>query len=36
VTVCPRDELARELAAGNRFVRRVMDDSVVIYTRESA
>lgn len=36
VTVCTRDELQRELAAGNRFVRRVMDDSVILYARASA
>ena len=34
VMVCTRAELARELAAGNRFVRRILDDSIVLYTRD--
>jgi uncharacterized protein len=34
VTVCTRAELARELAAGNRFVRRIFNDSIVLYTRD--
>jgi predicted nucleotidyltransferase len=33
VTVCTRAELTRELAAGNRFVRRMLDESIVLYTR---
>jgi len=33
VTVCTRDELTRELAAGNRFLRRILDDSLVLYSR---
>ena len=33
VTVCTRAELTRELAAGNRFVRRILDDSIVLYAR---
>jgi predicted nucleotidyltransferase len=33
VMVCTRAELARELAAGNRFVRRILDDSIVLYAR---
>jgi predicted nucleotidyltransferase len=35
VTICTRDELARELAAGNRFVRRMVDDSIVLYARDA-
>lgn len=31
-----RDELERELAAGNRFVRRMLDESVPLYVREPA
>ena len=34
VTVCTRDELARELAAGNRFVRHMVEDSILLYARE--
>jgi len=34
VTVCTRDELAREIAAGNRFVRRMVEDSILLYARE--
>ncbi|MFH0344409.1 MAG: nucleotidyltransferase domain-containing protein [Chromatiales bacterium] len=33
VTVCTRAELSRELAAGNRFVRRIVGESIVLYTR---
>jgi uncharacterized protein len=33
LTVCTRDELTRELAAGNRFLRRILDESVVLYAR---
>lgn len=33
VTVCTRTELDRELAAGNRFVRRIVDESVILYGR---
>ena len=33
VTVCTRAELARELAAGNRFVRRMLGESIVLYSR---
>jgi len=33
VTVCTRDELTRELAAGNRFLRRILGDSLVFYSR---
>lgn len=36
VTVCTRGELARELAAGNRFVRRIVDDGILLYARECA
>ena len=34
VTVCTRGELARELAAGNRFVRRMLGESIVLYARD--
>ena len=33
LTICTRDELARELAAGNRFLRRVLAESLVLYSR---
>ena len=33
LTICTRDELARELAAGNRFMQRVLGESVVLYSR---
>jgi hypothetical protein len=33
VTACTRQELARELAAGNRFLARIMSESVVLYAR---
>lgn len=33
LTICTRDELARELAAGNRFVERMLGDSLVLYSR---
>jgi predicted nucleotidyltransferase len=33
LTVCTRAELDRELAAGNRFLRRILGESVVLYTR---
>jgi predicted nucleotidyltransferase len=32
--VCTRDELERERAAGNRFVRRILADSAVLYARD--
>jgi len=35
VTICTRDELARELAAGNRFVRHMVDDSILLYARDA-
>jgi predicted nucleotidyltransferase len=35
VTVCTRAELTRELAAGNRYVRRIVDESIVLYAREA-
>jgi uncharacterized protein len=35
VTVCTREELSRELSAGNRFVRRMVDDSITLYVRET-
>ena len=35
VTACTREELARELSAGNRFVRRMVDDSILLYVRET-
>ena len=33
LTICTRGELARELAAGNRFLRRVVAESLVLYSR---
>jgi hypothetical protein len=33
VTVCTRGELARELAAGNRFVQRILGESIALYAR---
>ena len=33
LTVCTRDELARELAAGNRFLNRLLSESVILYIR---
>jgi hypothetical protein len=35
LTVCTRDELARELAAGNRFLKRVLGESLVLYSRST-
>ena len=35
LTVCTRGELDRELAAGNRFVRQIVAESVPLYTRET-
>jgi predicted nucleotidyltransferase len=34
LTVCTRVELEHELAAGNRFVRRIVGDSIVLYSRD--
>ncbi len=34
LTVCTRSELERELAAGNRFVTRIMGESIVLYARK--
>ncbi|MEX2146361.1 MAG: nucleotidyltransferase domain-containing protein [Candidatus Rokuibacteriota bacterium] len=36
LTVCTREELQREVTAGNRFIRRILDESVVLYGRASA
>ncbi len=36
ITACTREELARELAAGNRFLARIMSESVVLYARTAA
>jgi hypothetical protein len=33
LTVCTRDELTHELAAGNRFLTRLLSESVVLYLR---
>jgi len=33
LTVCTLEELERERAAGNRFVRRILAESVVLYAR---
>jgi predicted nucleotidyltransferase len=35
LTICTRIELARELAAGNRFVKRVLGESLVLYSRSA-
>ena len=35
VTVCTREELTRELSAGNRFVKHMVDDSIILYTRQA-
>ena len=35
LAVCTRSELARELALGNRFLRRVLGESVVLYSRSA-
>ena len=32
-TVCTRGELERELSGGNRFLRRALDESIVLYAR---
>jgi hypothetical protein len=34
-TVCTCERLSRELSAGNRFVRRMVDDSILLYGRET-
>jgi hypothetical protein len=34
LTVCTREELEREVATGNRFVQRVLAESLVLYARE--
>jgi hypothetical protein len=36
LTVCTREELQRELAAGNRFVTRIMSESTVLYARPAS
>ena len=33
LTVCTRAELDREIAAGNRFIRRIVAESVALYAR---
>ena len=33
LTICTRAELERELAAGNRFLRRVLEESLPLYSR---
>ena len=33
LTICTRDELAREIAGGNRFLKRVLAESVSLYSR---
>ena len=33
LTICTRDELTFELAAGNRFLKRVLGESLVLYSR---
>ncbi len=34
LTICTRAELERELAAGNRFVRRMVGESISLYARD--
>jgi predicted nucleotidyltransferase len=36
LTVCTRDELARELAADNRFLKRVLGESLILYARSAS
>jgi Nucleotidyltransferase domain len=36
LTVCTRAELDRELAAGNRFIHRILGESLVLYTHGPA
>jgi predicted nucleotidyltransferase len=36
LTVCTRDELARERAAGSRFLERVLVESLMLYRRDPA
>jgi hypothetical protein len=33
LTVCTRDELRRELEAGNRFIQRILAESMLLYAR---
>ena len=33
LTVCTRAELSREIAAGNRFIRRILAESIMLYSR---
>jgi Nucleotidyltransferase domain len=33
LTVCTREELHREIAAGNRFIRGILAESIVLYSR---
>jgi nucleotidyltransferase-like protein len=33
LTVCTRQELEREVAGGNRFLKRLLGESVVLYSR---
>lgn len=34
LTVCTREELGREIAAGNRFIRRILAESLLLYARD--
>jgi predicted nucleotidyltransferase len=36
ITVCTREELNREVAAGNRFLQRILAESLVLYQRAPA
>jgi predicted nucleotidyltransferase len=36
ITVCTRAELERELAADNRFLQRILAESLVLYRRAAA
>ena len=33
LTVCTRDELQREVEAGNRFIQRILRESLLLYAR---
>jgi hypothetical protein len=35
LTVCTRDELAHELDAGNRFLKQILGESLVLYSRRA-
>jgi hypothetical protein len=35
LTVCTQDQFERELATGNRFLKRVLSESLVLYSRRA-